>query len=152
MQKHIQRIDVVVSGLFKVESIFAYLLHGLSFQDFPATLPPPRGRLQAGKSVPIKNKARASPEKMRVRRKVGGQVGLEVAAVQAQGILPLLCTAVVKSGHPCSKKSVQIQDKLRKPTSRLLAQFIPIGYGFVCANGSTAQESRATNFSSPVSQ
>ena len=42
MEKKIQRVDVVISGLLKIKSVLPHLCGGLAFQDLPTLLSPSR--------------------------------------------------------------------------------------------------------------
>ena len=52
MQKHIQRIDVVIGGLFKIEAVFPHLLYSLTFNDFPSLAAPARRASQPREESP----------------------------------------------------------------------------------------------------
>src|SRR5208282_2054442 len=90
MQEDIQCVNMIISGLLEEESVFPYLLPGLTFQDFPATLPPPRSSSHPRKQSSQRAQGQSFAQEMGIRRKIRGQIGFNVPSAQAQPGLPLL--------------------------------------------------------------
>ena len=89
VQENIHSIDVVVSGLLKVESVVPDLLRSLTFKDFPPASLPPRSRSHARKESPQKEQSQSLTEKVCIGRKICGQISFDVSSAQAQGGVPL---------------------------------------------------------------
>src|SRR5205807_10031014 len=89
MQEHIQRINVIVRRLFEVESVSPHLPRRFTIEDVPSAPLPAFGQLEFGKKSPEKEQRQSLAQKMSIRRKVCGQIGLKVTPVEAQCISPV---------------------------------------------------------------
>jgi hypothetical protein len=62
-KKHVQGVDVIVSGLLKIESVFLTCFVASRSRISSLAAATSRPLAGFGKRVPIKNKARASPKR-----------------------------------------------------------------------------------------
>ena len=116
MQKNIQGVDVIISGLLKVESVFPYLLCCLTIPGSPsrdaATAWPIAG---SGKEFPGRTKQELRP-KGAYSEKNMWKGKFDVASIQAQGILPLLShRSREKLGTPAVKRTSKSMTDCGRP-------------------------------------
>src|SRR5437016_13454139 len=84
MKKEIQRIDVIVGGLLKIEAVGRHLLLGRRQYDFPAALPPPFGSWKFREQYSQKKERNGLAHQMGVGRKICREVGLDMPSAGGQ--------------------------------------------------------------------
>src|SRR5205823_8815042 len=86
VQEKIQRIDVVIHGLLKVQTISAYLPVGLLQHNLPAHPPPSFSLRQFRTECPDEKQRHSFTQQVRVRRKERGEIALDVATADSERI------------------------------------------------------------------
>src|SRR5579863_35970 len=96
VQEKVERINVVVGGLLEMKTVGLHLPLALLHNDFPAPgLPATRGRKLRAKNSQ-KKQTHSLTEQMRVGRKIGGEIAVDMPPVAGQSLQPL----VAKTGQP----------------------------------------------------
>src|ERR1700694_5669475 len=123
MQEEVYRIDVIVSGLFEVESIGAHLALRFLLHNLPSSFTPGLRGLELRAEHSDEEKRNTFSEQVSVRRKISREMNINVASGDSQRPKPLRAKL---RGHALGALKQEVHPNPRQASERHLKTAGPV--------------------------